>query len=619
LALLALAAPPVAHAMQRAPAAPGVSAAAANPATLAEGEATDRLIVRYRDGSVGGSADPTARLAVVVAGNRHGVRLSRFRATAQGGQVLQVNKRLSRADAQRLADEIRAGDRDVDYAEPDRILTAQVQPGDASFASQWDLQSGPAGLNLPPVWDKSTGAGIVVAVLDTGVRPHADLAANLLPGYDFIQDSRTANDGGGRDTNAEDPGDWSTAGACGSGAPAQPSSWHGTHVAGTIAAVTNNAKGVAGVAYGAKVLPVRVLGRCGGYTSDIADAIVWASGGAVAGVPVNTRPARVINLSLGGAGACDVTTQNAINSARSRGTVVVVAAGNEGADAANFSPASCNGVITVAAVGRSGARASYSNHGAKVDLAAPGGDGADSILSTLNAGKSTPGADSYAGYQGTSMATPHVAAVVALMLARNAALSPDAVESMLKTAAAARGFPAGCNACGSGLLDAGRAVDAAIGNVAPAPAPGPAPAPSPAPAPAPAPAPTPAPAPAPTATAEVEPNNSVATGQALGAGVTAVAGKLLNNSDLDHFRVTVAPGQRLSATLTAALAQNDFDLALYNTAGKRLALSSLGKGLNDVITVSNVGGAPVTLVLRVYRYAGTTGSSAGGYTLTLAR
>jgi len=120
-------------------------------------------------------------------------------------------------------------------------------------------------------------------------------------------------------------------------------------LAGTIAAVGNNATGITGVAFGAKVLPVRVLGRCGGYTSDIADAIIWASGGTVAGVPANANPARVINMSLGGSGACDTTTQNAINSARSRGTVVVVAAGNSNANAAQFSPASCAGVITVAA------------------------------------------------------------------------------------------------------------------------------------------------------------------------------------------------------------------------------------------------------------------------------
>src|SRR5690606_7514122 len=134
------------------------------------------------------------------------------------------------------------------------------------------------------------------------------------------------------------------AGECGGGYPPQDSgsSWHGTHVAGTIAAVTNNGIGVAGVAYNAKVVPVRVLGKCGGLTSDIADAIVWASGGSVTGVPSNPYPADVINMSLGGGGSCSSTTQAAINTARSNGTVVVVAAGNENTNASNSNPANCN-------------------------------------------------------------------------------------------------------------------------------------------------------------------------------------------------------------------------------------------------------------------------------------
>jgi serine protease len=205
-------------------------------------------------------------------------------------------------------------------------------------------------------------------------------------GYDFISDAAIANDGGGRDADATDPGDWTAANECAAGEPASNSSWHGTHVAGTIAAKTNNGVGVAGVAYNAKIVPVRVLGKCGGYTSDIADAIIWASGGTVTGVPANANVAKVINMSLGGGGACDTTTQNAINSARSRGTVIIVAAGNENQNASNSNPANCAGVVAVAATGKTGGRASYSNYGTVVDVAAPGGDGSYSILSTLNAG-----------------------------------------------------------------------------------------------------------------------------------------------------------------------------------------------------------------------------------------
>src|SRR5690606_15464034 len=159
-------------------------------------------------------------------------------------------------------------------------------------------------------------------VLDTGYADHNDLDANIVPGYDFIIDEAVAGDGDGRDGDAHDPGDWYGGYA---------SSWHGTHVAGTVAAVTDNGAGLAGVAYKAKVQPVRVLGHGGGYTSDIADAIVWASGGTVDGVPANENPAEVLNLSLGGDGSCaqDPVTQEAIDGAIERGVTVVVAAGND--------------------------------------------------------------------------------------------------------------------------------------------------------------------------------------------------------------------------------------------------------------------------------------------------
>ena len=156
----------------------------------------------------------------------------------------------------------------------------------------------------------------MVAVIDTGYLAHSDLIANILPGYDFIDDPFISQDGDGRDSDALDPGDWETADQCYAGSPASDSSWHGTHVAGSIAAKTDNGTGVAGVAFDARILPVRVLGRCGGYMSDIADGMIWAAGGTVSGVPANANPAQVLNLSLGGGGSCSSTTQAAINSAR---------------------------------------------------------------------------------------------------------------------------------------------------------------------------------------------------------------------------------------------------------------------------------------------------------------
>lgn len=193
-------------------------------------------------------------------------------------------------------------DPDVAYVEPDTRAYAQaVTPNDTEYAKQWDLFEATAGMNVPGAWDKTTGSGVTVAVIDTGYVAHSDVAPNVVSGYDFISTASEARDGNGRDSNPADEGDWNaTDGECGVGSKASTSSWHGTHVAGTIAAATNNSKGVAGIAYGAKIQPVRVLGKCGGSTSDIVDAITWASGGSVAGIPANATPAKVINMSLGG-------------------------------------------------------------------------------------------------------------------------------------------------------------------------------------------------------------------------------------------------------------------------------------------------------------------------------
>ena len=217
--------------------------------------------------------------------------------------------------------------------------------------------------------------------------------------------------------------------------------------------------GVAGTAFNSKVSHVRVLGRGGGYTSDIADGIIWASGGSVPGVPANQNPAEVINLSLGGQGSCGSTTQNAVNGAVSRGTTVVVAAGNSNMNVSGFTPANCSNVIAVAATDQNGSRASFSNYGSGIDVSAPG----VGIMSTLNSGTTSPGSQSYASYNGTSMAAPHVAGVVALMQsAASSPLTPAQVESILKSTA--RALPGSCSGgCGAGIINAQAAVAAATG------------------------------------------------------------------------------------------------------------------------------------------------------------
>lgn len=397
-----------------------------------------------------------------------GSELDYVRASAVNGRhIVRAERRLSDKEK---ADMIKAlkNDPNVGEVEEDRLLQIMATPNDTQYNNQWHYYENTGGLRTPAAWDQADGTGVVVAVLDTGYRPHADLNANILPGYDMISDSFIGNDGNGRDSDAKDPGDWVAVGACGGGQPtqAQDSSWHGTHVAGTIAAVTNNNSGVAGVAYKAKVVPVRVLGKCGGYTSDIADGIIWASGGTVSGVPANANPAKVINMSLGGSGACDSTTQAAINSARSRGTVVVIAAGNDNDNANNYNPGNCAGVVNVASTNRSGGRAYYSNYGTSVDVAAPGGaqnsaNDSNGVLSTHNSGTTTPGSDVYSYMQGTSMAAPHVAGVAALVLQKKPTATPDEVESILKTTT--RAFPATCTNCGTGIVDAAAAVTKAAG------------------------------------------------------------------------------------------------------------------------------------------------------------
>ena len=425
-----------------------------------------RVIVKWRDNALLNAQRTTAAQELERSGARVGAAVQRVRVLATGAEVVSANRRLSRAELDDLVRTL-ASDPEVEYAEEDVLQQRYVVPNDARYSEQWHYYEATGGLNTPPAWDITSGSGVTVAVIDTGYRPHADLAANLRTGYDFISDTFVSRDGNGRDSDASDPGDWTLTNDC---PPASPSdsSWHGTHVAGTVAAITNNGNGVAGVAYSARVLPVRVLVRCGALTSDISDAIIWASGGTVSGVPSNASPARVINMSLGTppGGTCSSTQQAAINSARSRGTVVIVAAGNDNVNASRVAPANCSGVVVVAATTRAGGKAWYSNYGTTVDVAAPGGDlsgvAANDVLSTVNSGTTTPVSDAYASYAGTSMATPHVAAVAALMLSRNSALTPDDIEARLKSSS--RPLPGACSGgCGAGIVNALAAVNAALG------------------------------------------------------------------------------------------------------------------------------------------------------------
>lgn len=404
------------------------------------------------------------RARAATMGKKLGINLQHQRVLASGADLVKIT---GNGQSKALQGKLKklAG---VAYAEPNARMYPLFTPNDTNYNAQWHYYEATAGLNLPTAWDTATGSGAVVAVLDTGITNHSDLNGNVIAGYDFVSSASNARDGNGRDSNAADEGDWAAAGECYSGSPASNSSWHGTHVAGTVAAVSNNSKGVAGVAFNAKIMPVRVLAKCGGSLADIADAIIWASGGSVSGVANTSTPADVINMSLGGGGSCGSTYQNAINTAVTSGTVVVVAAGNENQDASNSRPANCSNVVTVAASDRQGNRASYSNYGSAVDVTAPGGETATSsngVASTLNSGTTTPSTENYVYYQGTSMAAPHVAGVAALMLGLDSTLTPAAVESTLKSTV--RPLAGSCSGgCGAGLVDAA-AVVAAIGGGTP--------------------------------------------------------------------------------------------------------------------------------------------------------
>jgi len=400
----------------------------------------------------------------------------------------------------------------VAFAEPDRRRYAHAVPNDPLYAGQWYLKATQASaVRAEAAWDSSTGsAGVVVAVLDTGIRyDHPDLGraadgGRLLPGYDFVSaDSdgkfTSANDGDGRDADASDPGDWVTAAEA-----ALPifddncevqdeSSWHGTRVAGLIGARTNNSTGIAGLTWRPWILPVRVLGKCGGYDSDILAGMRWAGGLSVTGVPANPNPARVINLSLGSEDACPASYQTVVDELVRNGVVIVASAGNEAGPVA--APANCRGVVSVVALRHAGSKVGFSSLGANATIGAPGGNcvnvGASdpclySIDTTTNLGTTAPGTSGYTdqfNYNvGTSFSAPLAAGVAAMMVSVNANLTAAEITERLR--AGARPYPTisgipvcriptgpndrqgsecACTtaACGAGMVDAVGALEQA--------------------------------------------------------------------------------------------------------------------------------------------------------------
>jgi serine protease len=310
----------------------------AKAATTAEpaSQPADRIIVKFKDAARGNVAERDK--AYGRAAEDAGVTVKELRSTASGATVVQATEKLSSEEAAEAAAALEAQP-SVEYAEVDTFMrpTGEIRlgpPDDPGLPLQWSMDEQTAGMNVSGAWPRSKGAGTVVAVIDTGITSHSDLNANLVPGYDFISDPNIARDGNGRDSNNTDAGD-----TC----DGAPSSWHGTHVAGTIGAVAYNGRGVVGVAYETKIQPIRALGACGGYLSDISDALTWAVGGSVYGTPFNSNPADVVNMSLGGsASQCSATFQTALNYAASRNATVIAAAGNENSPVSGTIPANCD-------------------------------------------------------------------------------------------------------------------------------------------------------------------------------------------------------------------------------------------------------------------------------------
>lgn len=474
---------------------PVVAQASAEPA------ATARLIIKLRQKTPQSGPDRARRLA-----ERSGLPLRGARDLGNGMVGLALRTTLAGGDLDDTLAALRA-DPDIEFAEVDQRRYAHAVPSDPLYTSQWYLQNvetATAATNFTAAWDTTKGAAdTVIAVLDTGIRfEHPDLAGRVLPGYDFVSGESatsfaTANDGNGRDSDASDPGDWMSQADLDSSAFAdcdqldpEPSSWHGTRVAAMIGADTDNGVGVAAGMWSGSVVPVRVLGKCGGYDSDIVAGMHWAAGLPVSGVPANPQPAQIINMSLGSPGRCSTVYSTAISELSDVGVLVIVSAGNDAGPVE--APANCPGALAVAGLRHVGTKVGFSSFGPEISISAPGGNCPStpllceySLVTATNAGPTVPTTSTYTDDTnenssiGTSFSAPIVAAIAGLMHSVNDGLTP--AEFIARIKSGARPFPAPepglptcpslsdggqCNCttttCGAGMADAPGAIAEAL-------------------------------------------------------------------------------------------------------------------------------------------------------------
>lgn len=507
-------------------ASPSLDAAEDNPARTRPGADADasveRFIVKLRPSqrlqAQAAAAPETAETRAASATGRMRALADRARLSLDSSHSISPDVHVMRvmplARGERATDMLARlqADAEVEYVVPDRrVYPHATTSNDPLAIGQWYLQAVErSAIDAQGAWDRTVGRkGVVIAVVDTGVRfDHPDLGrahegGRLLPGYDFISGDpsggfRTANDSDGRDADPSDPGDW-VAAEDNCGTPSD-SSWHGTRVAGIIGARSNNSLGVAGITWSGYILPVRVIGKCGGNNSDVLAGIRWAAGLSVPGVPANPYPAQVINVSLGSEGPCDSASADVISEVASRGVLVVVSAGNEGGPV--DSPANCPGAMAIAGLRHAGTKVGFSSLGPEIKLSAPGGNCVNinggpclfSIDTTANDGRTSPGnhiyTDQFSHNVGTSFSSPIVSGIAGLMLAVNGNLKSTQLIARMQEGAT-KPFPVSqepgvpvchipqsrfdiqnteCSCttavCGAGMANAKGAVEAALRPIA---------------------------------------------------------------------------------------------------------------------------------------------------------
>jgi serine protease len=423
----------------------------------AEAQTTDRIIVKWRD--------PQAKAASAAARTQKasaaaGVSLQKMRSLTADIDLMQAPQQLGGAALDAVIANLQA-DPAVEYASPNLRRHAHALPNDPMLQQQWYLLNAEISATRTSLaWETTPGnASIIVAVLDTGVRPeHPDLTGKLLSGYDFVSTTVIANDGSGRDPDPTDPGDWVSdtdlTNPSFRNCEESDSSWHGTRVSGLIGALTNEGSGIAGAAFNTRILPVRVLGKCGGFDDDIIDGMRWAAGLPVPNTPLNPNPAKIINLSLGGTGVCSSAYQDAVNDVTAQGVLVVVSAGNEGGPVS--APANCNGALGVSGIRNFGTKVGYSSIGPEIGISAPAGNCINinngdrclfSILVPIDTGLTDPQSSGYSGDMidanpntpppnfGTSFSAPLVSAAAALVQSLDTTLTPARTMLLLKESA----------------------------------------------------------------------------------------------------------------------------------------------------------------------------------------